>query len=110
MENQQVEYDPVKAKEYIVAKFTEQGDFLQIVTPEELNGMVTAVMALDEQYMEQSGANEGAVYDDDAAFDYMNEQMAQKYPEHKMYMMRLVEDYMDYCEAYLDSIGAIEWE
>jgi len=27
-----------------------------------------------------------------------------------MYCMRFVDDYLDYSEQYLDSIGAIEWE
>ena len=38
------------------------------------------------------------------------EQLRAAYPEHKMYLMRFVEDYMDYYEDYLESIGAIDWE
>ena len=60
--------------------------------------------------MAASGADDGAVYDDDAAFDFMDEKMNERYPAQKMYLMRFVEDYMDYCEQYLDSIGAIDWE
>lgn len=105
-----MEYDVSKAKEFILDKFTQAGDFLEIVKAEELAAMVESVMAFDEAYMHDSGADEGAVYDDDAAYDYMHEKMSEKYGAHKMYMMRFVEDYLDFNEQYLDSIGAIEWE
>ena len=105
-----MEYDAGKAKEFIVTKFTEAGDFLEIVKAEELTEMVESVMAFDEAYMHASGADEGAVYDDDAAYDFMHEKMSEKYSAHKMYMMRFVEDYLEFNEQYLDSIGAIEWE
>ncbi|MEG1523720.1 MAG: hypothetical protein RRZ24_04880 [Clostridia bacterium] len=110
MEDKNAAYNPKQAKRFILEKFIEQGDFLQIVTSDELDKMIDDVMALDEQYMETSGASDGAIYDDDAAFDLMGQQMMLRYPEHKMYMMRMVEDYMDFNEQYLDGIGAIEWE
>ena len=106
----QAAYDPEQAKAFIVEKFLDAGDFTQIVTQEELTRMVTDALALDEAYMKQSGADEGAVYDDDAAFTYLLDKIMPRYPEHKMYLMRFVEDYMDFNEEYLTSIGAIEWE
>ena len=104
------EYNAGQAKEFILNKFTEAGDFLEIVSAEELRKMIESVMAFDEAYMHGSGADEGEVYDDDDAYDFMHEKMSEKYADHKMYMMRLVEDYMDYNEQYLDSLGLIEWE
>ena len=104
------EYNEVEAKAYILGCFTEQGDFAEIVDEKTLGEMVDAVMAYDAAFMKQSGADEGAVYDDDAAYDYMHEQMSAQFSEHKMYMLRLVEDYMDYNERYLDSLGLIDWE
>ena len=102
-------FDAKAAKEYIAEKFREQGDF-SIIEPKLFDQMLDRVMALDEEYMESSGVEDGGVYDDDAAYDYMHEKLMAEFPEHKMYMMRLVDDYMEYNEAYLDSIGAIEWE
>lgn len=104
------EYSPEEAKAYILDCFQKQGDFLEIVSEEELEKLVEQVMALDEAFMEKNGCNDGEVYDDDAAFDFLQEEMAKTHEELKMYMMRLVEDYMDYNERYLDSIGAIDWE
>ncbi len=103
------EYSLEKAKEYIRNKFTEQGDFL-ILPADVLDAMLTRVMELDEAFMEQSGVNDGAEYDDDAAFDALFGAMTQAFPEQKMYCMRFVDDYLEYSEQYLDSIGAIEWE
>ena len=33
-----------------------------------------------------------------------------KFEKYKTYLMRLVDDYMDFMEQYLVSIDAIEWE
>lgn len=104
------EYDAAEAKAYILGCFTEQGDFAEIVDDKMLGEMVDAVMALDAAFMKETGADEGAVYDDDAAYDYLHEKMSQRFADHKMYMLRLVEDYMDYNERYLDSLGLIDWE
>ena len=102
-------FDVKAAKEYIAEKFREQGDF-SIIEPKLFDQMLDRVMALDEEYMENSGVEDGGVYDDDAAYDYMHEKLMAEFPEHKMYMMRLVDDYMDFMEQYLVSIDAVEWE
>ena len=86
-------FDVKAAKEYIAEKFREQGDF-SIIEPKLFDQMLDRVMALDEEYMENSGVEDGGVYDDDAAYDYMHEKLMAEFPEHKMYMMRLVDDYM----------------
>jgi len=104
------EYSAVEARAFILSYFQEQGDFAEIVDEKTLGEMVDAVMALDAAFMKESGADEGAVYDDDAAYDYMHAKMSAQFAEHKMYMLRLVEDYMDYNERYLDSLGLIDWE
>ncbi|MCE5188005.1 MAG: hypothetical protein LLF75_02300 [Eubacteriales bacterium] len=104
------EYNEAEAKAYILGCFREQGDFAEIVDEKTLDEMVSAAMALDAAFMKETGADEGAVYDDDAAYDYMHERMCVRFAAHKMYMLRLVEDYMDYNERYLESLGLIDWE
>ena len=103
------EYSLENAKKFIKQRFVEQGDFL-IFKEEVFDAMLDRVTALDEAFMEQSGVNDGAVYDDDKAFEYLFEEMQKSFEDQKMYCMRFVEDYMDYSEQYLESIGAIEWE
>ena len=95
------EYSVENAKKFIKERFVQQGDF---------DRMLDRVVELDEEFMEKSGVNDGEVYDDDKAFDYLFEGLQKDFEEQKMYCMRFVEDYMDYSEAYLESIGAIEWD
>ena len=103
------EYSVENAKKYIKQRFMEQGDFL-ILKEDVFDSMLDRVVALDEEFMETSGVNDGEVYDDEKAFDFLFAEMQKSFEEQKMYCMRFVEDYMDYSEAYLESIGAIEWD
>lgn len=103
------EYSVENAKKFIKQRFMEQGDFL-ILKEDVFDQMLDRIVALDEAFMESSGVNDGEVYDDEKAFDYLFAEMQKSFEEQKMYCMRFVEDYMDYSEAYLESIGAIEWD
>ena len=103
------EYSIENAKKYIKQRFVEQGDFL-ILKEEVFDQMLDRIVELDETFMEENGVNDGEVYDDDKAFEYLFAEMQKSFEEQKMYCMRFVEDYMDYSEAYLESIGAIEWD
>lgn len=96
-------------KKYILDKFEAEGDF-SFLKEGELSQMVDALLALDEQYMQQSGADAGEVYDDDAAYELLFAGIQKQFSQYKMYAMRLTEDYMDFAEEYLASVGAIEWE
>lgn len=102
-------YSSEQALEFILEKFKDMGDY-DFIEGHLFNEMVERVLKLDEEYMKESGVEEGGVYDDDEAYEYMHEKMMEEYPEYKMYMMRLVEDYMEFNEQYLESVGAIEWE
>ena len=106
---EQQEYSVENAKKFIKQRFMEQGDFL-ILKEEVFDRMLDRIVELDESFMETTGVNDGEVYDDEKAFEYMFAEMQKSFEEQKMYCMRFVEDYMDYSEAYLDSIGAIDWE
>ncbi len=98
--------DRNEMKAYILNKFETEGDFA-FLKEGELRDMVETMLDLDAAYAESIG--EG-VYDDDEAYDALYEAMQKKYPDYKMYCMRLAEDYLDFSEEYLVSIDAIEWE
>jgi len=104
-----MEQPEMTAKDYIADCFAEQGDF-EILPHEVFEAMLVRVIALDEAFMKDTGVDDGAVYDDDAAYDYLVEEMGAAFPQQKMYCMRFVEDYMDYQERYLESVGLLEWE
>ena len=103
------EYSKAEARAYIAGKFAEQGDF-NILPKDVFEKMLDKVMELDETFMAETGVNDGEVYDDDQAFEYMMKQLQTAFPDQKMYAMRFVEDYMEYDEAYLESAGLIDWE
>ena len=103
------EYSKADARSYIAAKFEQQGDF-NILPKGVFEKMLDTVMDVDEVFMQESGVNDGEVYDDDKAFEYMMQKLQETFPEQKMYVMRFVEDYMEYDEAYLESVGLIDWE
>ena len=103
------EYSKTDARAYIADKFAQQGDF-NILSKDVFEKMLDKVMVLDEAFMTETGVNDGAVYDDDQAFEYMMKRLQEAFPEQKMYAMRFMEDYMEYDEAYLESAGLIDWE
>ena len=103
------EYSRADARAYIADKFDRQGDF-NILPKDVFERMLDKVMDLDEAFMAETGVNDGQVYDDDQAFEYMMKGLQEAFPEQKMYAMRFVEDYMEYDEAYLESVGLIDWE
>lgn len=109
MENQEPVFEAAKARAYIAAKFREQGDFL-VLDGVDLDAMVACAQQAEQAYMEASGALDGGVYDDDEAFERVQAALVAAFPEHRMYAMRFAEDYLDYSEDYLESLGLIEWE
>lgn len=94
-------------KAYILNKFNVEGDF-DFLKDGLMEELVDAMIAIDQNYLAKLGEDDD--YDDDDAYDLLYEGMQKKYPELKMYAMRLSEDYLDFSEEYLESVGAIEWE
>ncbi len=98
--------DRNEMKAYILKKFQAEGDFA-FLKEDELDAMIEVMLDLDSAYGESVGDD---VYDDDEAYDALYAGLQERYPDYKMYCMRLAEDYLDFSEEYLVSIDAIEWE
>ena len=97
-----------EARDYILEQYIKGGDYAFL--PEGLlPKLLDTLMAYDEEFMESAGVNEGEEYDDEAASAWLFQKMTEAFPDYKMYMLRFTEDYLDYNEEYLNSIGAIEW-
>ncbi|MDD3920395.1 MAG: hypothetical protein PHO41_04390 [Eubacteriales bacterium] len=96
------------AKEFILAKMKERADY-SFMPEGKLSEIVEKLIQLDAEYMRVAGVDDGAEYDDDAAYEALFSGIAGAFPEYKMYCMRMTEDYLDCNEEYLESIGAIEW-
>jgi hypothetical protein len=99
--------DKSAMRAYVLDKFVKEGDF-DFLKSGELNEMVDAMIELDTAYMDSLA--EDAMYEDDDAYEKLFTAMQERYPQYKMYCMRLAEDYLDFAEEYLVSVGAIEWE
>lgn len=102
-----MELDLAEAKAYIAEKFKNQGDF-DFITEEDFSKMLDTLLALDAEYLEKIGDEEP--YDEDYIFEKMHAELTKQQPKLKTYLMRFVDDYMDFMEQYLVSIDAVEWE
>lgn len=95
------------AKTYIAEKFTNQGDFA-FIPDNDFSAMLDALIALDNAYLDEIGEDDP--YDEDLIFERMTGELNKRFPAYKTYVMRFVDDYMDFMEQYLVSIDAVEWE
>ena len=103
----QYDVDMNAMKAYIIEKFNAEGDF-DFLKEGLLEEMVTEMLSLDQAYMAKLGEEDE--YDDDDVYDILFAAMQKKYPDYKMFAMRLAEDYLDFAEEYLVSVDAIEWD
>ena len=88
-------------KAYILNKFKNEGDF-DFLKEGLIEELVDEMMSVDQAYL--------AKLSDDDVYEMLIAALQNKYPNYKMYAMRLAEDYLDFSEEYLVSVDAIEWE
>ena len=101
-----MEIDFNKAKEYINDEFRKQGDF-DFIPAEERSLMVEMLVDIDSEYMLEGMKDD--IYDEDFIYEKMLKAVSAEYDKYKTYLMRFIDDYMDFMEQYLASIDAIEW-
>ena len=90
----------------IKKRFDNEGDF-EFMKPEELEGALTKLVTIDRDYMAGLGDEP---YDEDYICEKLMACANETLPQYKTYLMRLVDDYMDFMEQYLVEAGVIEWE
>ena len=109
-------YNKLEAVDFIVKRISEKDH-------KELAGMIPQLISqaidADMDFMHKSGVldEEGNAgdeyYEDDDAFEYMVEPIVANNkltPEQAVKVAALVDDYMDYQQAYLESKGLCAWE
>ena len=99
-------FDKAAAAAKIKANFDNEGDF-SFMKPEELSGVIARFVEIDYDYMEQLGDEP---YDEDAVYEKLEAAANEALPQYKAYLMRLVDDYMDFMEQYMVDEGLIEWD
>lgn len=99
-------FDKAAAAAKIKENFDNEGDFA-FMKPEELEGVIKTLVGIDHDYMDEIG---DAPYDEDDIYERLYAAANEALPEYKTYLMRLVDDYMDFMEQYLVDEGLVEWE
>ena len=99
-----MELDIIAAKDFIAGKFRNAGDF-DFIPDEQLEEIISALVAIDDEYLRK-------IAEDDSpyVYEHMLKSVSSKFSRYQTYLMRLVDDYMDFMEQYLVSIDAVEWE
>ena len=95
-------------KAYILNKFKNEGDF-DFLKEGLMEELVDEMMSVDQAYLAKLSEDDD-YEDDDCIRACSIAALQNKYPNYKMYAMRLAEDYLDFSEEYLVSVDAIEWE
>ena len=99
-------FDTAAAAVKIRQNFDNEGDF-SFMKPEELDGVIKAFVEIDRDYMAELGDEP---YDEDEIYAKLEAAGHEQLPQYKAYIMRLVDDYMDFMEQYLVDEGLVEWE
>ena len=99
-------FNKADAAAKIKISFDNQGDF-DFMKPEELEGVIARLVAIDHDYMDEIG---DSPYDEDDIYDRLYAAANEALPQYKTSLMRLVDDYMDFMEQYLVDEGLVEWE
>ena len=101
-----MELDIIAAKDFIAGKFRNAGDF---IPDEQLEEIISALVAIDDEYLRKI-AEDDSPYDEEYVYEHMLKSVSSKLSRYQTYLMRIVDDYMDFMEQYLVSIDAVEWE
>lgn len=99
-------FDRDKAVKYVMNDLYIEGDF-DFMKTEELESAISAFVDIDYKYMQELGEEP---YDEDTVYEMLLAAANERLPQYKTYLMRLVEDYMDFMEQFLVDEGYVEWE
>lgn len=86
---------------------------------DKIDDLISQAIDADMKFMEETGVidadgNAGdSYYEDDDAFEYMVEALVsanQLTPEQAVKVASLIDDYMDLQQAYMESVGLVEWD
>ncbi len=81
------------------------------VPDEDLQNILRAAMDADAEFMKSNKIDEGALYDEDEAYEYIYEKLGKgKDQEQKALVSLITDGYLEYWDQYLDQQGLIDWE
>ena len=109
-------YDKQEALDFIVSRIrAKDHPELAEMIPELISQTIDADMAYMHEHhvIDEDGCAGTEYYEDDEAFEYMVETLAEQNhldPVRAVKLASLVDDYMDYQQEYLESKGLVGWD
>ena len=109
-------YDKAEAVAFITARIhpkdhPELADRIETLVGQAIDADMAYMH--ENQVLDEDGNAGTSYYEEDEAFEYMVEALVagnRLTPEQAVKVAALVDDYMDYQQAYLESKGLVEWE
>jgi len=101
----------VKAmKEYVQEKLAKMNDYSFMEN--DYAAVVSKLVDTEVMYINslEPDADGEFDYDDEEAFDMIQAEMEKAFPQYRMYIEALTDDYLDVSERYLSESGEIDWE
>ena len=102
--------DIKEMKEYVQENLAKMNDYSFM--EKDYAAVVSKLVDIEMGYIDslEPDADGEYDYDDEAAFDLILAEMGKAFPQYKMYLEALTDDYLDVSERYLSENGDIDWE
>lgn len=105
-----LEINKQEALEFVIGKMKEDATF-KGVEVNDIETLAKKVMDADFAYMESANVEEGGVYDEDDAFDFIMEKLGKGLDDENKALVSLITDgYFEYFDVYLEENDLIDWE
>lgn len=102
--------DRKAALDYVINSM-KKGEEFKGVEQEDIEKYASSAMDADFAYMEQAKVDDGGIYDEDDAYDFIMEALSKGKDEETIALISLIVDgYLEYFDEYLEKNDLIDWE
>lgn len=102
--------DKKAALEYVIAAM-KKGEEFKGVEDNDISCISAQAMDADFAYMDQANVEDGGVYDEDDAYDFIMEKLTKGKDDETCALISLIVDgYLEYFDEYLEKNDLIDWE
>lgn len=102
--------DKAAALEYVIAAMN-KGEEFKGFEKDDIIKVAGQAQEADFAYMEQANVEDGGVYDEDDAYDFIMERLTKGKDDETTAMISLIVDgYLEYFDEYLEKNDLIDWE
>ena len=102
--------DRKAALEYVISAM-KKGEEFKGIEQEDISKYTAQAMEADFSYMDEAKVDDGGVYDEDDAYDYIMNILSKGKDDETIAMISLIVDgYLEYFDEYLEDNDLIDWE